>query len=378
MARVSADRKMMETSDKEHKKRSRVTIVDVAELAGVHVSTASRALRPDANHRISPKVVRKIEKVARQLGYRPNTLASGLRTQKTGTIGLVVPNLSDPLFVPIIASIEERVAKDGYVTFVASSDYKRDKLASIINRMSSQFVDGLIVASFELQDPCVELCIEAAIPTVAVLRDPRHNLISSVTMDDAAGVQALVEHVLDLGHRDITYVTPPLAASTAQNRLLGFKAGSRLEKAIGCRFDVVEARAYHVDEGERIMKQMLEAGLTSTAVLAFNDLLAVGALIALKSAGISCPEEISLSGVNDLPFMNLLSPPLTTLHTAGQDLGSEGAELLMSLINNHDQPVKRILLTPHLVARGTTGLARARDLATDPLRQGQSAREPVE
>lgn len=344
------------------KKRSRTTIVDVAQAAGVHVSTASRALNPTSQHRISAKVVRKIEKVAQQLGYRPNTLASGLRTQRTGTIGLILPSLSDPLFVPIIASIEERVAKDGYVTFVASSDYRRDKLASIIDRMISQHVDGLIVASFELQDPGVELCLKAGIPTVAVLRDPQHSLISSVTMDDAAGVQALVEHILDLGHRDITYVTPPLAASTAQNRLVGFKAGGRLDKAAGCRFNVIEARAYHVEEGERIMKQMLDEGLTSTAVLAFNDLLAVGALIALKSAGISCPGDMSLAGVNNLPFMNLLSPPLTSLHTAGRDLGSEGADLLMSLIRNRTQPVKRVLLPPHLVIRGTTGPARQHDL----------------
>ncbi len=121
-------------------------------------------------------------------------------------------------------------------------------------------------------------------------------------------------------HQDITYVTPPLAASTAQNRLAGFNAATRLAKAAGCRFDVVEARAYDVAEGERIMGHMLASGLTSTAVLAFNDLLAVGCLVALKSAGVACPEQISLAGVNDLLFMNLLSPPLTTLHTAGRDL----------------------------------------------------------
>lgn len=346
------------TSAEEPKKRARVTIIEVAQAAGVHVSTASRALNAKSEHRISPEVVRKIEKTAQQLGYRLNTLAAGLRTDRTGTIGLIVPSLSDPLFVPIIASIEERVARDGYITFVASSDYRQDKLASIIGRMISQHVDGLIVASFELQDPGVELCLKAGIPTVAVLRDPRHSRISSVTMDDASGVEALVEHVLDLGHRDITYVTPPLAASTAQNRLSGFRAGSRLAKAVGCRFDVVEAQAYHVEEGERIMTQMLADGLTSTAVLAFNDLLAVGAMIAVRSAGLMCPDDISISGVNNLPFMNLLSPPLTTLHTAGRDLGSEGAELLMSLIRNGNQPVKRVLLPPHLVIRGTMGPAR--------------------
>ncbi|MFS8114129.1 LacI family DNA-binding transcriptional regulator [Rhizobium jaguaris] len=357
---------MSDTPQRQQSKRPRVTIVDVANGAGVHVSTASRALNPGTSHRISSKVVRKIEKVAEQLGYKRNTLASSLRTQKTGTIGLIVPNLSDPLFSPIIASVEERVAEDGYVTFVANSDYSPVKLRSIIERMSSQFVAGLVVASFELNDPSVELCLELGIPTVAVLRDPRHPRMSSISMDDVSGVQALVEHILDLGHRDISYVTPPLAASTAQNRLAGFNAATRLAKAAGCRFDVVEARAYDVAEGERIMAHMLASGLTSTAVLAFNDLLAVGCLVALKSAGISCPEQISLTGVNDLPFMNMLSPPLTTLHTAGRDLGLEGADLLMSLIKNLSQPIKRVLLTPHLVLRGSTGPVRKRGSDADP------------
>ncbi len=338
-------------------KRPRATIVDVAKSAGVHVSTASRALSSGATHRISSKVVRKIEKVAEELGYTRNSLASSLRTQKTGTIGLIVPNLSDPLFSPIIASVEERVAKEGYVTFVANSDYSVAKLRSIIERMSGQFVAGLVVASFELNDPAVDLCLELGIPTVAVLRDPRDSRISSVCMDDAAGVQAMVEHVLDLGHKDITYVTPPLAASTAQNRLTGFNAAMRLPKAAGCRFEVVEARAYDVAEGERIMAHMLSSGLTSTAVMAFNDLLAVGCLATMRAAGVSCPQQISLTGVNNLPFMNMLFPPLTTLHTAGGDLGFESADLLTSLIKNGSQPVKRILLTPHPVIRGSTGPA---------------------
>jgi LacI family transcriptional regulator len=244
------------------------------------------------------------------------------------------------------------------------------KLRSIVERMSGQFVAGLVVASFELNDPSVDLCLELGIPTVAVLRDPRHARISSVAMDDAAGVQAMVEHILDLGHRDLTYVTPPLAASTAQNRLSGFNAATRLAKAAGCRFDVIEAQAYDVVEGERIMGHMLASGLTSTAILAFNDLLAVGCLVGLKSAGVACPGQISLTGVNDLPFMNMLSPPLTTLHTAGRDLGYEGADLLMSLIKNHAQPVKRVLLTPHLVLRGSTGPVRKPGPDSDPSSAG--------
>ena len=347
------------TGNRPHR-QPRVTILDVAAKAGVHVSTASRALNPKADHRISDKMVRKIELIAQQLGYSPNPLASSLRTQRTGTVGLVVPNLGDPLFAPIIAAVQERVARDDFVTFVASSDYKPEKLLSIIEIMSRRHVAGLIVASFDLEDPAAELCLKLGIPTVAVLRDPRHPDLSSVAMDDEKGVRALVEHVLDLGHRRIAYITAPLAASTAQNRLAGFIAGTKLAKAADCRFDVIEAAAYHVEEGERIMQRLIAEGLSWTAVLCFNDLLAVGALVALKSAGIACPEQISIAGVNDLPFMGLLSPPLTSLHNAGRKLGFEGAELLLDLIENGHAPTRHILFPSHIVARGSTGPAPSR------------------
>lgn len=348
---------MRRPTGKETNRRSRATIVDVATKAGVHVSTASRALNPKSEHRISSKTVSKIERIAEQLGYSANPLASSLRTQRTGTVGLVVPNLSDPLFGPIIASVQERVARDGYITFVASSDYKPEKLLSIIQTMARQHVAGLVIASFDLNDPAADLCVEMGIPTVALLRDPRHPDLSSIAMDDEKGVEALVDYILGLGHKAVAYITAPLAASTAQNRLAGFVAGSKLPKAAGCKFEVIESQAYGVEEGERIMKTMLANGLEATAILCFNDLLAVGALVALKSVGISCPERISVTGVNDLPFAALLTPPLTTLYNAGRRLGQEGAELLIRLIEKGDCPVEHILFPSHIVIRGSTGPA---------------------
>jgi LacI family transcriptional regulator len=343
--------------DKKTGKRVRVTIIDVASKAGVHVSTASRALSQRKDHRISASVVRKIERVAEQLGYRPNLLASGLRTQRTGSIGLVVPNLGDPLFAPIIASVQERAAQNGYVTYVASSDYKPDKLLSIIEIMSRQSVAGLVVASFDLQDPAADRCLELDIPTVAVLRDPCHPGLSSITMDDESGVREVVEHILELGHRNIVYITAPLAASTARNRLAGFTAVAEREAAAGSRFDVIEADAYDLEEGERVMGRLIGSGLRWTAVICFNDLLAVGALVALKSAGIACPDQVSVTGVNNLPFVSLLSPSLTTLHNAGREIGLQGADLLMALIENGDDPIRRVLLPSRLVRRDSTGPA---------------------
>lgn len=361
---------MREAVDKNQNRRPRATIVDVADRAGVHVSTASRALNPKTNHRISPKMVDKVRRIAKQLGYTPNPLASSLRTQRTDTVGLIVPNLSDPLFAPIIASVQERTARDGYITFVAGSDYKPEKLLSIIEIMSRQYVAGLVVASFELADPAADLCLSLGIPTVAVLRDPGHPNLSSVAMDDVEGVRELVEHVLDLGHRNIAYITAPLAASTARNRLAGFTAAAGLAKAAGCRFDVINAQAYDVEEGTRVVDRMLAGGMRWTAILCFNDLLAVGALLALRSAGIACPDQVSVAGVNDLPFMGLLSPPLTSLHNAGRLLGLEGAELLMKLISNEDHPVMRILLPSQLIVRGSTGpAARLSETGKAPSRQ---------
>ncbi len=332
----------------------RATIVDVAKSAGVHFSTASRALNPDTRHLISDDVARKIDAAAEKLGYRRNSMASGLRTQKSGTIGVVITNLSDPLHPPMVSAIEVRLMAVGYVTFVAGTDYKRDKLVALIDRMIARSVDGLIVSSFDLNDPAVDACMAAGIPTVAVLRDPTDRRISSVISDDVAGLDLVVTHLTDLGHRRILHIAGPQNASTGRNRLRGFQKAMKAALGSQAELSVVEARAYAISEGERIMTAVLSGPVMPTAIVAGNDMLAVGCLKAMRAAGLKCPDDMSLVGINDMPFMDMITPPLTSLRTSGGDLGAEGAELLIKTMRDPKQQVRHLVLQPELVVRAST------------------------
>src|ERR1700721_2855223 len=182
-------------------RNSRVTIIDVAEQAGVHWSTVSRALNPAKRHLISPEVVVCISSCVEQLGYRQNAMASALRTQRSRTIGVIISNLGDPIHPPIVRAIEDRFAEIGYVTLVGTTDNYPARQAALIDRFIGQGVDGLIVATFFRNDPIVSTCLDAGIPTVAVFRDPEDEFVQSVRVDDARGREIAVYPLAGFGHR---------------------------------------------------------------------------------------------------------------------------------------------------------------------------------
>src|ERR1700749_4963895 len=154
---------------------SRVTIIDVAKRAGVHWSTVSRALNPEKRHLISPEMIERVAACVQELGYRANALASGLRTQRSRTIGVIVSNLGDPVHPPIVRAIEDRFAEIGYVTLVGNTDNYPGRQAALIDRFIAQWVAGLLVPPFFRTDPIIAPCLDAGIPTVAVFRDPEND-----------------------------------------------------------------------------------------------------------------------------------------------------------------------------------------------------------
>ena len=188
---------------------ARATIIDVAKRAGVHWSTVSRALNPEKRHLISPEMIQRVAACVQELGYRANALASGLRTQRSRTIGVIVSNLGDPVHPPIVRAIEDRFAEIGHVTLVGNTDNYPARQAALIDRFIGQGVDGLIVATFFRNDPIIATCLDAGIPTVAVFRDPEDDLVPSVRVDDAKAMEIAVYHLAGLGHQHIAHIAGP-------------------------------------------------------------------------------------------------------------------------------------------------------------------------
>jgi LacI family transcriptional regulator len=336
---------------------SRVTIIDVAKRAGVHWSTVSRALNPEKRHLISPDMIEHVAACVQELGYRANAFASGLRTQRSRTIGVIVSNLGDPVHPPIVRAIEDRFAEIGYVTLVGNSDNHPARQAALIDRFIAQGVDGLIVATFFRKDPVIATCLDAGIPTVAVFRDPEDDFVPSVRVDDVKAMEIAVHHLAGLGHRHIAHIAGPQNVSTGYYRCKGFRRACRSLAKQGVTATVAFGKEFTIEYGESACRTLLSDQGGLTAIVAANDMLAVGALRHLEARNIRCPADISLIGMNDMPFMDSIAPALTTIRTPTADLGKHAAEILVAMI--HDAPIenRRVVLKPKLVIRNSVAMA---------------------
>ncbi|MGZ4771831.1 MAG: LacI family DNA-binding transcriptional regulator [Ilumatobacteraceae bacterium] len=327
---------------------------DVARTAGVHVSTASRALNPSVRGRVSAETAMRVQKAAKKLGYVPNLLARGLKTNRSATIGVLISDLTNPLFPPIVRGIEDVLDGVGFTTLLANTDNDDSLEQRRYEALLRRGVDGFIVTTAHRQHPLFEQAAEAGVAMVLANRRTDSVAIPSVTSDDEAGTRSLVEHLVGLGHRRIAYVAGPQFLSTGYYRLQAFLAATR---AAGLTIDdnlIVPCDSFREIEGERALVRLFETGSEFTAVIAANDLLALGCYDACRSAGVTCPDDLSIVGYNDMPFLDKLQPALTTVRIPHYDIGAESARLLLERLTSPDAPPKSLLLNPKLVVRGST------------------------
>src|SRR6202158_5623630 len=206
-------------------------IKQIAKRAGVHVSTVSRALNPQTRTMVSQEVATRILRIADTLSYTRNPLAAGLRTRRSFTVGVIVPDLTNPLFPPIVRAVERTLGKEGYVTMLADSDNSRETESAILDSLRARQVDGLILATAWLQDDIVARCREQNTPFVLVNRTVLDESVTSVVTNDAYGIRLAVDHLLQLGHRKLAFVGGPLNTSTAAGAGGGVFAPPPLSRA---------------------------------------------------------------------------------------------------------------------------------------------------
>jgi LacI family transcriptional regulator len=327
----------------------------VATAAGVHPATASRALNEATRSLVRPATVERVREVATALGYQVNPIARSLKTSRSETVGVLVPDLTNPLFPPILRGIEDALADSGYTVLTANTDNDPARSASNFAAMQARQVDGFILLTALLDDPLVEDAAQRGVPMVLVNRLTGHLDVSAVAGDDASGVARTVDHLVGLGHRDIAHVAGPLKVSTGAVRLRAFRTAMQAHGLPDDR--VVEADVYSEAAGRTAMLQLLE-GNAPTAVVAGNDLLAVGCYDALEEQGLSCPDDVSIVGFNDMPFMARLRPPLTSVRVPQYDLGVEAARLLLDQLSGRTMTPRVVLLPVQLVVRGSTAPPR--------------------
>ena len=340
-----------------------VTLRDVAKLAGVHPATASRALNEEARARglVNPDTVARVMRAAQELDYHPDPVARSLKTRRSHTLGVVIPDLTNPLFPPIVRGIEDRLAQSGYVVLLGNTDNDSEREKLVLTSMRSRRVDALVLATARRRYNLLAELNLSDLPMVLVNRVVDDKAIPSVATDDVAGIGMAVAHLVALGHTRIAHVAGPQALSTGAGRHNGFLLGM---EAAGLEPDpalITFAEAFSVAEGVRCARALLAGRVRPTAIVAGNDMLAIGCYQAIEESGLKCPADISVVGFNDIPFSNRLSPPLTSVRFPHYQVGIEAAQLVLERIQSPNGPTKILFLPPELVVRGST--ARANGVA---------------
>jgi LacI family transcriptional regulator len=335
-----------------------VTLRDVARVAGVHPATVSRALNEDTRSLVNEDTARRVLKAAEELHYQPNPIARGLKTNRSYTIGVLIPDLTNPLFPPILRGIEDRLATDGYTPLAANTDNDPERELLDSQTMRARQVDGIIAATARRDHRLHDALLEAGIELVLVNRRQDELPVSSATADDRMGMRLAVEHLLSRGHTRIAHLAGPLDYSTGLDRHDSFRETMR---AAGLDPDpelVLAAEAFTESEGARLCRQLMEKGRGFTAIAAANDLLALGCYDVFADRGVRCPEDVSVVGFNDMPFAARFQPPLTTIHIPHYDIGAAAAELMLERLQDGESSTREIRLEPSLVVRESTAPAR--------------------
>ncbi|MDQ7958590.1 MAG: LacI family DNA-binding transcriptional regulator [Pseudomonadota bacterium] len=332
-------------------KSPKVTIRDVATASGVHFSTVSRALDPARRKRISKEVLELVEETARRLGYQPNRAASALRTGRTHTIGVLVPDITNPVFPPILQGIEASAAARGYFVFVANVG--DPQLARpILARMQAQQIDGLVMAIALRDDPLIDFVRDNGLHAVMVNRADESGRLPAAVSDDRLAMKLAVDHLAALGHRRIAHLAGPQNVPTGVGRRQGVEQAMHDHRLKPPR--VVECESYSREAGREAMRTLLDSGPRPEAVVCCNDLVALGAYDVLREAGLRVPQDISITGHNDMPLVDMVDPPLTTIRLPHRELGWRAAEMLFDEIEGKSLSASTVVLRPELVVRAST------------------------
>lgn len=327
-----------------------ITLKMVAERAGVSVNTASRAINNKLD--INEETKKRVLKVAQELGYVRNATAVALRTKKTGTIGVVIADNRNPFYAEVLNGIEEAAREKNYHIILVNTQRDYQKEEEAINLLLAKRVDGLLIAPVQDRDDDIRKLIMANFPFVIVGRDFENIEMDAVYNDEIKGGFLVTEYLFTKGHKRIAFINGFLHKSPAQGRLEGYK---KALKKYGIPLDdaLVSVGDIDVENGYERTKQMMKENLDFTAIFAYNDMMAFGAMQAIKEKGLRIPEDIGLVGYDDISFSSLMNPSLTTIRLKKQDLGIESVELLLSRINGSRKKMKKIMLNVELIVRGT-------------------------
>lgn len=329
------------------------TISDVAKRAGVANITVSRVLNGAEN--VNPVTRRRVEQAIQELGYLPNLAARSLRSGQTRTLALLVPDIGNPFWPSVARGIEDAAQSGGYSIFLCNTDENPTKQRDYLFAVLQQRVDGVILAPCDPDAASLAPLREQGTPTVIIDRRVDGWNVDTVYADSVSGARALIQHLLNLGHKRIAALTGPAGVSTAEDRLLGYRLALH-EAGIAAEPRLLRYGEYRTTSGYQMAKDVLAAGLAPTAFFAANQAIALGVLDALTERGLDVPRDVALVSFDDLPDVDHLFPFLTVVAQSAYDMGLNAAQLLLSRMSAGValQP-RHVVLPTRLILRYSCG-----------------------
>jgi LacI family transcriptional regulator len=335
-------------ANKDETMTKRITMHDVSQEAGVSLMTVSRVIngKDDVSEDTRIKVMQVIEK----LNFRPSSIARGLVTQRTGTLGVVVPDISNPFFASLVRSAEEEAYAKNYSVFLGNTNEEQDREIAVLQLLEDNQVDGLILCSSRLDDEIISVSLGHFPSVVLVFRDNIGPNVGVVTLDDVRGGQLAVEHLINSGHRNIGLISGPARSLSTKGRLEGYK---KALLAAGIPLNQEWIRNCHptIEAGQERTIELLKSKPEITALFCHNDLIAVGALQACFQLGLSVPHDVAIIGYDDINLAALVTPTLTTIHSPIVEIGARALQMLLEQMSDTSLKPAQIQFQPEIIIR---------------------------
>jgi len=327
----------------------RVTMAQVAREAGVSLMTVSRVINDKEG--VGQATRERVQAVVEQLGYRPSDIARGLVTKRTGTLGLVMPDVANPFFAEVARGAEHVAYDAGYNLFLCSTGEDTQRELEMLQSLEEKRVDGVLVCSSRLEESVLEEAIASHPAVVLLSRRLESDDVGIVMINDVEGGQMATEHLLRAGHRAIGFLAGPPISESGRSRAQGYRA-TLVAAGVSLDPDWTCHCLPTVEGGREMARGLLAAHPELTALFCHNDLVAIGALQACADLGRAVPTDIAIVGFDDIPLAALVSPSLTTCRVPRYEMGSQAMQLLLEKISGcAGEECKEIIFQPELVVR---------------------------
>ncbi|NQT60855.1 MAG: LacI family DNA-binding transcriptional regulator [Bacteroidetes bacterium] len=333
----------------------KATIKDIAKVAGISYSSVSRAL--NGLKGVSEETRQQVRKIAEEMEYTPNAVARGLVQKQTGTLGLIIPDITNPFYPELARGVEERASAAGYNTFFCNTNYDLKKEESYIQNLLEKRVDGIILAPISGQSNILEQRKRMPVPCVYLGNAPENTKYSFVITDNIRGGYLAARTLIEKDYHRIGFISGINSGYTNDGRYLGFaEAMKRYDLELNLNY--VRQETWRLKSGYENICKMIDSGDYPEAVIAGNDLIAMGILQGIKEKGLRVPEDIAIIGFDDIPNASWPEINLTTIKQPKIRMGEAAVEVLLELFQEESsdkthQRARRIILDPELILRGT-------------------------